>query len=194
MYYSDKEITVEEILNYAMSNPHLGGIGAASHIHVWEKFLEKERGDTLELGGGGNSTPFISSRLKGHEFVTLESSKEWADRITESKWHIHPNHRCEYVPDWDKYDWSWVKTRRWKYIFIDHAPGNHRIKEVVRLLPYCDFLIIHDTEADRGAGAYGWSKVDWIPEYWVEYLASSNVPSTTVCSNYHNPELLVPKF
>lgn len=186
-------ITVEQILDSATKN--IGGIAAASHVYVWDKFLRRERGDTLELGGGANSTPFISNRLSNKTFITLENSKVWYDKILSSKWHTGKDHRVELVSDWDTYDWSWVKSKRWKYIFIDHSPGEHRITEVIRLLPHCDYMIIHDTDADRGkGGAYGWSKVENIPKYWVEYMQSREEPSTTVCSNYYDPEILVEKF
>ena len=186
-------ITVKSILESAINN--IGGLAAASHVHVWNRFLEVEKGDVLELGGGANSTPFISSRIPDHELVTMETSKEWYDRIVAAKWHVGEKHRAVFVQDWDTYDWSWVTSKRWKYIFIDHSPGDHRIVEVVRLLPFCDYMVIHDTDADRGkGGAYGWSRVEKIPKYWVEYLENWTDPSTTVCSNYHDPQLIVPKF
>jgi hypothetical protein len=186
-------MTVKQVIESAVSN--IGGVAAASHIHVWDKILRKEKGDTLELGGGMNSTSFISSHLQDNTFITLENSKEWYNRIVSSMWHTGKDHRIEFVSDWDTYDWSWVKSRHWKYIFIDHSPGEHRIVEVNRLLPYCDYMIIHDTDADRGkGGAYGWSKVEKTPKYWVEYMESWQDPSTTICSNYYDPQVLVPRF
>lgn len=191
-----KEMTVQEVLTNPLGQKWRGG--AESHIHVWDKFLEVERGDTLELGGGFNSTPYLSSKLQSHEFLTLDNSQEWVDKVNESKWHVGVNHRVEHVPDWDVYDWEKITTqrgKRWKYIFVDHSPGDHRIFEVVRLLPFCDYMIIHDTDADRGKGGdYGWRFVERIPKYWVEYLLSWNVPTTTVCSRYFDPQNLVPKF
>jgi hypothetical protein len=186
-------MSVKQVLDSAVGN--LGGIAAASHVHVWDKFLRKERGDTLELGGGANSTPFLSSHLTDYDLVTLESSEEWYSKIVSSGWHSGKTHRAEFVRDWDLYDWSWIKARRWKYIFIDHAPGERRPSDIIRLLPYCDYMVIHDTDADRGkGGAYGWAKVEGIPKYWVEYLESWSDPSTSVCSNYYDPTLIVPKF
>ena len=180
-------ISVSEIL--AKSHNNIGGEAAASHVYVWEYLLSCELGDVLELGGGYNSTPFISSRVLNYEMLTLESSAEWVEDIKKAQLHLGKNHRIEHVPDWDSYDWSKIVSKKWKYIFVDHSPGNHRIFEVARLLPYCEYMVIHDADADDGAGDYGWRRVRSLPRYWVEYNQYS--PSTVVCSNFSDPTKLI---
>lgn len=40
MYNNKEKVTVQQIMDFAAPNIDLGGIAAASHVYIWDKFLE----------------------------------------------------------------------------------------------------------------------------------------------------------
>lgn len=162
-----------------------------SFLPVLEKTLEHFKGNALEFGSGHFSTPFLCEMLKGRELHTFEYNLDWFNTVKDRNYHTDDNHHIHYIEDWkDSFiynDSSFTNRNDWSMVFIDHSPGERRISEVENFINKCDVMVIHDFDADRKGGAYGWYKVPAMSKWIVEIPAPPGVPypnpSTAVVSN-----------
>lgn len=122
--------------------------GWDNHRHVLWEALKQSKTKVIELGCGGGSTPFIKKYCdeKGIEFLSYESSKEWADK-----------YGAEHVTNWDD-----LKPVKCDLLFIDHAPGERRKEDVKRWANHAKLIVMHDTEPDS-AGTHGYRFYEVFP-------------------------------
>jgi hypothetical protein len=128
--------------------------------------------DVLELGSGEGSTPLLRQYCKDQQlkFHSFDNNKEWCDKTG-----------AQYVDNWDILI-DEALTRRHGLIFIDHAPGERRHLDAIRLANAADILVLHDTE-EGGAGNYMWSKAWPHFKYRLNYNKTGGGAGATAVSN-----------
>lgn len=111
---------------------------------LWEA-LKVTTGDIVEYGSGYGSTQYLRKFAKDSQrnFLSFDNGKEWAD--------IHDS---TYIPN---NDWDSINPRG-SIILIDHAPGERRWVDILRLKDNFDIFVIHDSEP-IGAGDYKLEKI-----------------------------------
>lgn len=109
--------------------------------------LELTKGLVVELGSGEGSTPHLRAYCEANnrEFRSYDNNKEWCQKTG-----------AEYVEDWEMLIFELSRIHR-GLVFIDHAPGDRRFRDAIRMLG-ADMLVLHDTE-EGGAGDYHWETV-----------------------------------
>jgi hypothetical protein len=129
-------------------------------------------GAVLELGSGEGSTPLlrIDCEATGRKFHTLDNNREWCDKTG-----------AQYIEDWDKLIEE-ALTVQHGLIFIDHAPGERRHLDAIRLANAADILVLHDTE-EGGAGNYMWDKAWPHFKYRLNYNKTGGGAGATAVSN-----------
>ncbi len=96
----------------------------------------------LELGAGHYSTPLLHYACKaaGITLVTLDSDKAWVAQFDDLR---SPQHHIFHVPNWDACD---VLDREWSIVLVDHAPGNRRGAELLRVKGKARWYVVHDSQ------------------------------------------------
>ena len=102
--------------------------------------LRKTKGTVVEFGSGHGSTPYLKKYCEDakRRFETYDNGEEWAKKIGST---FIPNN-----------NWDGVDTKG-SVILIDHAPGERRHVDIMRLKDNFDIMVIHDSEP-IGAGDY----------------------------------------
>ncbi len=141
----------------------------SSHLPMLLLGLQNSEGDVIELGSGDGSTKTLREYCKEHgrAFATYDSNKDWADKCGA----IH-------IPDWDAAD-------IWKpcgLLFVDHAPGEHRIHAISRMRDMAEVIVIHDTE-EGGAGDYKYSRIWPLFKYRLNYNRLEGGAGASAVSN-----------
>ena len=137
----------------------------ATHQPMLVRAVEKTSGPVLELGAGKASTPLLHQLCeeRGRPLLTIETSVEWyrkyADLQTEQ-------HQILLVEDWPGAPLeTWLgEGGRWSVALVDHAPGDRRRVEILRLIDRTNVLVVHDTEP----GAAQWYG-NWNEEFWSQF-------------------------
>lgn len=148
-----------------------------SHQSVLVKYVMKTKGVVVELGMGDYSTPILHEICKeqGRVLISAEGNKEWAERFYRYRDTLHT---VEYVYDWDKYiNWLLNCIQGISVIFVDHAPGERRTSDILKLQDKADYLIVHDS--DEIGYKYDFSVFKYKKQYY-DYP-----PATMVCSKYN---------
>lgn len=102
--------------------------------------LEATAGNVLELGMGYGSTPFLKRYAESRQrlLVSMESDVAWATKfITAETTHYHTILSSR--------DASRL-FEPWSVALVDHAPGELRAPDLMRLKQNTDVIVIHDTE------------------------------------------------
>jgi hypothetical protein len=150
----------------------------ASHLALLTRVFDISEGPVLELGTGFFSTLLLHwlATTYQRQVFSFESSQGWYDRAKkyENRWH-----HIVHVPDWD----AAQIEQPWGMAFVDHSPGKRRPREVVRLAPWAQYIVIHDTQ-DFSDGEYQFSKA-W-PSFQYRHDYKKVVPWTSVVSNFHD--------
>jgi len=102
--------------------------------------LRATKGNVVEFGSGHGSTKYISKYCKDEKrtFESYDNGEEWAKQ-----------HGSTFVPN---NNWDTINPEG-GVILIDHAPGERRHVDIVRLKDKFDIMVIHDSEP-VGAGDY----------------------------------------
>lgn len=127
-------------------------------------------GAVLELGSGEGSTPLLRKDCEAtcRIFQSFDNSKEWCDKTG-----------AHYVVDWD----TFIKdVPAHSLIFIDHAPGERRHEDAIKLANAADVLVLHDTE-EGGAGNYMWDRAWPHFKYRLNYNKTGGGAGATMVSN-----------
>lgn len=107
------------------------------------KYLLQTSGEIIELGSGNYSTPLINAIVNssGRTATTIDNNEQWLEKF---RYLENANHRLMYIPDWN----SFHVTQNYSVAFVDHAdaPLHRRWLQVLKLIPYSDFIIVHDSE------------------------------------------------
>lgn len=155
-----------------------------THIPILAKCISKFGGNIIEFGTGMGSSPLLCTLVDG-EVCSFESNKSWYDMMKSG---VHgknlwkkPNHNLHFIPNmnwdlvYDIVDWN----KKWTIAFVDHAPGERRIVDILLLKDKVDVIIFHDTEEP----SYGWKKLDGHFNSVYEY-DMFNIKTTVVSNKY----------
>lgn len=148
-----------------ISNP------SGSHLPLLAEVMRISTGSVLELGAGYFSSPFLYWLCKAdnREFVSYENDKKWVERLGK---------KITYIANWDDAD---ILSRYWGVVLIDHAPGERRKIDAIKLANKTDYLILHDTEPEVSR-YYSYDEV--YPHFKYRYDYTKLKPNTSVLSNF----------
>lgn len=126
----------------------------------------------MELGSGDGSTAYLRSYCEAHgrRFQTFDNNKMWCDKTG-----------SEFIEDWNPLIAGAAGANR-GLIFIDHAPGERRADDAIKLANAADILVLHDTE-EGGAGDYKWDKAWPHFTYRLNYNKNGGGAGATAVSN-----------
>lgn len=143
-----------------------------NHLPLLLLGLHLTNGAIMEMGSGDGSTPYLRNYCKATDrtFNTFDNNKEWCDRTG-----------AQYVENWDLVIEE-ALTLHHGLIFIDHAPGERRHLDAIRLANTADILVLHDTE-EGGAGNYMWGKAWPHFKYRLNYNKNGGGAGATAVSN-----------
>jgi len=152
--------------------------GYGSHLPVLIKVLEVSEGPVLELGSGPFSTPVM-------HWLCLETKRRLV--TYENNWSYYRlfrafgygNHEIKFIEDWDTIP---IEVEHWGVAFVDHGPAERRKVEIKRLATIADFVVLHDTDAERDS-EYGFIKESF-PLFKYQYHHKRKIPYTSVLSNF----------
>ncbi len=151
---------------------------SASHIFILVRAFDQSEGDVLELGTGYFSTLLLNwmGQISSRKVVSYETVAKWADRakrVCRSR-----NHKVYFEPDLDKAN---LTDRHWGLVFIDHAPADRRIVDILRLKDHADFIVVHDTEPELD---HDYHYSDIYKHFKYVYQDTKHLPNTAVLSNF----------
>lgn len=165
------------------------GNNFGSHAPILYKILQLVKGPSFELGCGLFSTPIFCDILKGYIFLSFERNELWYKKILNANHHSDPKHEIIKVKEWDEIftNNSPIIKNYWSIIFVDHA-GRRRVGDATKLKNKCDFMLLHDTDADGHGGAYGWKNLWKHFKYYKHFHHKSPIynPGVTLASNSIN--------
>lgn len=132
-----------------------------THIPILAKCISKFGGNVIEFGTGMGSSPVMCTLVEG-ELCSFESNESWYNMMNSG---VHgknlwkkTNHNLHFIPNgnWDAVydivDWN----KHWSIAFVDHAPGERRIVDILRLKDKVDVILYHDSEEP----SYGWKHLE----------------------------------
>lgn len=134
--------------------------------------LKLTEGAVLEMGSGDGSTPYLRAYCATAEriFQSFDNNQFWCDKTG-----------SEFVFDWNALVAGAALARR-GVIFIDHAPGERRHEDAIRLANAAEILVLHDTE-EGGAGDYKFEKIWHLFKYRLNYNKNGGGAGATAVSN-----------
>jgi hypothetical protein len=166
----------QEFLNSIGKNDRVGFMDGISNWNnhrglLWLS-LHLTEGPVMELGSGEGSTGYLRAYCArwGRIFQTFDNNQMWCDK-TDS----------EFVEDWSPIIAGAAGTKR-GLIFIDHAPGERRAPDTIKLANAADILVLHDTE-EGGAGDYKWEQAWPHFKYRLNYNKNGGGAGATAVSN-----------
>lgn len=148
----------------------------ASHFPILLYALEKTKGAVLELGSGLFSTPLIHYYCdpRGRKVVTVESDATWYQNV--ALLFQTANHEIRKTENWKEPDLE----RHFDVVFIDHAPADQRVVDLVKYANLATFIVIHDTNGRHEKHYH--MKAEWSRFKYV-YHYGGYFPQTTIASN-----------
>ena len=150
----------------------------SSHNVMLIRAVLASKGDVAEVGSGVYSTPLLHwlCRAMGRKLVTYENNDTFYEFARTFRSGLHSVKKIE---NWDTMDFK----RHWGVVFIDHAPGQRRHKDIMNFKDSADYIVIHDTEP-RGEKVYHYSRVWKYFKY--KYDFTDFTTHTTVVSNLYS--------
>jgi predicted O-methyltransferase YrrM len=146
-----------------------------THRKVLTHAVKNSKGAVLEIGCGHGSTQILHDLCKGRRLVTLETDKEWLAEFDHLATDEHEIYSAESYEAFDKL----IRSERWDVVFIDHAPGERRNDEIMKVLNAM-FVVVHDTHDP----AYEYEKT--FPNFAYQYQYTKEIPYTSVLSNIND--------
>lgn len=115
----------------------------STHQQMVVKYLLQATGNIIELGSGHYSTPLIHeiAEARGLNAETVDNDKEWLRTFK----HLESDrHSIRHINSWNEF----VVEKNYSVAFVDHAdpPTHPRWLQVLKLIPYSDIIIVHDSE------------------------------------------------
>lgn len=146
----------------------------STHNAMLIKAVLISEGSVVEVGAGFTSTPLLHwlCKMTDKDLITYENNQEYFEFAKQFQ---SRHHRIRLAKDWDDMDFE---TRR-GVVFIDHAPAERRIVDILKFKDIADYIVVHDTERED---AYGYNKV-W-PYFKYRFDWKECKPYTTVVSNF----------
>lgn len=151
--------------------------GWGSHMPLLLKVAQMTDGPILELGSGISSTPLLHYICEpaGRLLDTYENDFKYYSTF---KQFATETHRVLYVEDWDYLP---LENQMWDVAFIDHAPAQRRVVELMRLAYCAKYIICHDSQPQHWR-IYRYPAYFDKFKYRYDYTRFS--PHTTLLSNY----------
>ena len=149
----------------------------ATHMPTLLACLQQTTGPVLELGSGWFSTPLVSAFATDRLVRTVESDRDWHERICRICTHqpiTEHRHQIVYVPD---YADAPVDDHEWAVVLLDHEPPARRGVDAARVRDRCRLMIGHDSQHP----AYGYGPV--FDTYQHRLTDERLMPWTTVVSD-----------
>lgn len=149
-----------------------------THLPVLMRVMEMTTGPTLEMGMGLNSSLFLHwyCATGKRELVSCEDDPVYFEWSSQFEKDFHTVHRA------DKWEEMPI-DREWDVAFLDHAPGNRRPVDMLRLANLARYIVVHDTEGTNKYD-YGFRAVWGLFKYRFDY--HDYRPKTSVVSNLVN--------
>lgn len=151
----------------------------STHLPLLLKVVCATSGPVLELGVGAGSTPALHRLCEktGRKLVSYDTDekyvKEYAKRFENSFHSFHLVGRDE----WDSADIE----KPWSVVLVDHRPARRRYVETLRLAPFAQYIVAHDTEIQINR-FYRWDRAFRSMKFRYD---DGGVPQTTVVSNFN---------
>lgn len=143
-----------------------------NHLPLLLLGLTLTEGAVMELGSGEGSTKYLREYCGKHNrpFQSFDNNKDWCEKTG-----------AEYVEDWEPLIAGAAGAQR-GLIFIDHAPGERRSPDTIKLANAADIIVLHDTE-EGGAGDYKWHLAWPYFKYRLNYNRLGGGAGATAVSN-----------
>ena len=154
-------------------------LGVGSHAPILAAAVARTTGPVYEFGMGHWSSWMLHLLCQPNRpLVSYESDAEWASKFASLS---TPLHAIRHVKDWQKEES--IDAAFGSVAFVDHSPGEERIRTIVRLKGRFKYIVVHDTCADLpgSGGNYGWKALEGRFKYEVIYKQVR--PWTTVYSD-----------
>ena len=156
----------------------------ATHLPFLMQCLIRTRGPILELGSGWHSTPLITAFSHDRKAVTIESDPEYFGRVP--YWLRAANlgqHEFILGDYGDHLDDLLSRRTCWDVVLADHAPGDRRGIDILRLRSNSRFIVAHDTEPQHRIGynyarvfdAFKYSITDHTQEPWTTVFSDEKL-------------------
>lgn len=153
----------------------------ATHLRLLLVALAATEGDVLELGMGESSTPVLHEICRAMErnLVSYDTDPKYVDEYQrrygpDSFQHVI--HHCG-REEWDKAEIS----KPWAVVLIDHKPAKRRYTETLRLAPYAQVIVCHDTQPENER-VYQWGRA--FKHFSFRHDDLTARPHTTIVSNF----------
>ena len=146
---------------------------AITHIPVLVEYLQKTKGDVLELGMGIGSSLILHEMCRDRKLVSYEDLEPYMNYFTNlrTSWHD-----VLLASDWNTID----IVKPWSIVFVDTSPGPSRRDLARKVKDVADYVIVHDTEPQHDR-FYRFRRMFEAFKYRKDYTFSS--VHTTVLSN-----------
>lgn len=117
--------------------------------------LEATKGDVVEMGCGGGSTPALNKYCTEakRNLYSFDSDKDWLNKY---KYLENDYHKLQAVTNWDTVS---KLVPNPSVVLIDHSPGERRIVDVERYKNIDGILILHDTQPQPTAADYKYETI-----------------------------------
>ncbi len=159
-------------------------LGFASHSTLLAAACTITSGSVLELGAGLGSTPLLHGLCgsQGRELLTVESNKEWLDKVSLYHRSWHKFKLVDSFIDLPEYE------NEWGLVFVDHGIAEQRSRSIMSL-KNVPMIVVHDTCYPQ---LYGY---EYAFRYF-RYRWDLNLfpPQTTVLSNHINVQEIFTEF
>ena len=125
----------------------MAGAGYGTHITPLIAAVLATKGNVYEFGMGDYSTPLLHEliryqRLNGSKrlLISYESEPDWFENFTdlEQNWHL-----LALKKSWDDIYPDGLKCA---VVFIDHAPAEQRVKDILKFKDVTEIFVVHDTD------------------------------------------------
>lgn len=139
---------------YNTTEFYAGTVGWSSYLPILYAALEYTKfGDVLELGIGSCSTRTMGDYCNYYkrQLYSYDNNAEYAEVFLK---HRSEFHSIEIAKNWD----NCPIDKPWSVALVDHAPGERRIVDTMRLAQNCKILVLHDTEPSARHG-YLWDEI-----------------------------------
>ena len=147
--------------------------GTCSHLAYLIEWVQKSKGPVLEFGIGFGSTPTLHEMCFGRPLVSYENNPNYYEGF---RYFRSDTHELNFLEDMSKANLE----RPWGLAFVDCSPTRYRREAILRLKPWADYILVHDTEprADRH-----FKVIELFPTFKYSRTYDSHLPHTTILSD-----------
>lgn len=147
-----------------------------SYLPMLMRCIEHTTGPILELGMG-YSTMILHNycKLSKRPIYSYENDPKW---FVENTCYKSDYHHLFLVNNWEDIE---IENKYWSVVLVDHRPAKRRRVEALRVAPYADYILLHDSEPEIRR-FYGYARI--VPKFRYHYTYTKTKPHTTVLSNF----------